>query len=296
MKKITFLLLLMLVTSSAWALPFVTTPSPSTYPIHWYKLKINGMYLFTTPYDEWAVEANSTCEDTDDYMWCFVEFASGKIAVYNKGREKYMEDCFYLTPNTSASYINLVEAGSGNNFYIYYMLNSTQKMYLDYDYENGQSSWSYKVHAFTVEGEIIEDPELTDVPKITVEPSSDYYVIRATGNGEVKLYVDGVRVGNPYTHGRPLYVYNKIIIKATAKEAGKLENSATMSAILAPRGKPEAKVGDINFDGFVNTGDVSELYKAILFGATDAICDLNDDGSVNTGDVSTLYKFIIGNN
>ena len=55
-------------------------------------------------------------------------------------------------------------------------------------------------------------------------------------------------------------------------------------------------IGDVDSDEAVNTGDVSELYKAILFGATDAICDLNDDGSVNTGDVSTLYKLIIGNN
>ena len=296
MKKITILLLLMLATASAWALPFVTTPSPSTYPIHWYKLKINGMYLFASPDGEWRVEASSTSENTDDYMWCFVEFESGKIAVYNKGQEKYMEDCFYLSTVTATTYINLVEAGSGNSFYIYYMQNRTQKMYLDYDYDNGLSAWSYKVHAFTVESEIIEDPELTDAPEIFVEPYNDYYVIRATGKGEVKLYVDDMRVSNAYSHGRPQYFYTKIIIKATAKEAGKLENSTTMSAILAPRGKPEAEVGDINFDGYVNTGDVSELYKAILFGATDAICDLNDDGSVNTGDVSTLYKFIIGNN
>ena len=52
--------------------------------------------------------------------------------------------------------------------------------------------------------------------------------------------------------------------------------------------------GDLNDDGFVNTGDVSVLYQAILSGSTDALYDLNGDGNVNTGDVSTLYSLIIG--
>ena len=53
--------------------------------------------------------------------------------------------------------------------------------------------------------------------------------------------------------------------------------------------------GDLNGDGFVNTGDVSELYKAILAGYTDAMYDVNGDGSINTGDVSAIYKIILGN-
>lgn len=56
---------------------------------------------------------------------------------------------------------------------------------------------------------------------------------------------------------------------------------------------PEIR-GDINGDGQVNTGDVSELYKALLSGSTDSKYDLNGDGSVNTGDVSALYKIILG--
>lgn len=56
---------------------------------------------------------------------------------------------------------------------------------------------------------------------------------------------------------------------------------------------PEIR-GDINGDGQVNTGDVSELYRALLSGSTDSKYDLNGDGSVNTGDVSALYKIILG--
>ena len=49
MKKILFLLALLLATVTAHALPFVTTPSTSTYPIHWYQLKINDKYVYYDP-------------------------------------------------------------------------------------------------------------------------------------------------------------------------------------------------------------------------------------------------------
>ncbi len=53
--------------------------------------------------------------------------------------------------------------------------------------------------------------------------------------------------------------------------------------------------GDLNGDGQVNTGDVSELYRAILNGLIDSKYDINGDGSVNTGDVSALYSILLGN-
>ena len=53
--------------------------------------------------------------------------------------------------------------------------------------------------------------------------------------------------------------------------------------------------GDVNFDGAINTGDVSSIYRFILIGEGNAaLCDLNGDGEVNTGDVSKLYKIILG--
>ena len=53
--------------------------------------------------------------------------------------------------------------------------------------------------------------------------------------------------------------------------------------------------GDLNGDGQVNAGDVSDFYTALLAGSTDSQYDLNGDGSVNTGDVSILYKIILDN-
>lgn len=52
--------------------------------------------------------------------------------------------------------------------------------------------------------------------------------------------------------------------------------------------------GDINNDGYVNSGDVSALYELILSGQYDPFADLNDDGQVNAGDISALYSIILG--
>ena len=56
----------------------------------------------------------------------------------------------------------------------------------------------------------------------------------------------------------------------------------------------EVLEGDLNGDGNVNAGDVSELYSAILRGAGDTTYDLNGDGNVNAGDISSLYSIILG--
>ena len=67
------------------------------------------------------------------------------------------------------------------------------------------------------------------------------------------------------------------------------------SYTLTDIGKP-AITGDVNNDGNVNTGDVSELYKIILGSdLTNADrADINGDNEINTGDVSALYRIIIG--
>ncbi len=61
--------------------------------------------------------------------------------------------------------------------------------------------------------------------------------------------------------------------------------------------EPYPLQGDLNFDTYVNTADISVLYNAIL--STDnppARYDLNGDGAVNAGDISTLYQLILINN
>lgn len=51
--------------------------------------------------------------------------------------------------------------------------------------------------------------------------------------------------------------------------------------------------GDLNNDGIVNTGDLSELYTWILRGGGNNAYDLNEDKAVNAGDVSSLYTVIL---
>ena len=42
MKKLLLIASMLMVAFAAQALPFVTTPSSTTLPIHWYQLIING--------------------------------------------------------------------------------------------------------------------------------------------------------------------------------------------------------------------------------------------------------------
>ncbi len=51
--------------------------------------------------------------------------------------------------------------------------------------------------------------------------------------------------------------------------------------------------GDLNGDGIVNAGDISEQYSAILRGDSDPAFDVNGDGSINAGDISEIYRVIL---
>jgi hypothetical protein len=53
-------------------------------------------------------------------------------------------------------------------------------------------------------------------PSIVVTPGDNVYTIEATGSGEVELYVDGVKVSNPYEITRPEYGEADITVVAKA--------------------------------------------------------------------------------
>lgn len=76
-----------------------------------------------------------------------------------------------------------------------------------------------------------------------------------------------------------------------------LDNAGTDYEVLfVVAGAHYVPTGDVNNDGHINIGDVSEVYKVIL--GVDmthaAAADVNDDGVVNTGDISSLYLIILG--
>lgn len=53
---------------------------------------------------------------------------------------------------------------------------------------------------------------------------------------------------------------------------------------------------DIDFDGSINVGDISQIYNIMLSGTfeIEEMGDINNDGVVNVGDVSKLYEIILG--
>ena len=65
--------------------------------------------------------------------------------------------------------------------------------------------------------------------------------------------------------------------------------------VITPGSAPTRERGDVNGDGFVNAGDVTELYSIVLGISTEnqAYADINGDGSINAGDISELYAIII---
>lgn len=73
----------------------------------------------------------------------------------------------------------------------------------------------------------------TPMPEIEVEEHSNYYLITATGNGEVLLYIDGEPVNNPYY----LYFGNEeqlVHITATAREGQKAISETASRDLYVP--------------------------------------------------------------
>lgn len=75
--------------------------------------------------------------------------------------------------------------------------------------------------------------EVTETPTITVTEGNTEYTIEATGDGEVKLYIDGVEVTNPIAIQRTSQS-QEITITATAEEEGKVISETAEEEITIP--------------------------------------------------------------
>ncbi|MBP5688047.1 MAG: hypothetical protein J6X22_05315 [Muribaculaceae bacterium] len=136
MKKFLLIALLLMVAFAAQALPFVTTPSPTTFPIHWYQLKINGKYVYYDPaagiYDQ--IKISPTASSEDNFLWCFVQTTSDKIVIYNRAAKQYMEMDQFVTPDINSSYICYVVDRGIDGFYISYYDAGDNRNYYLYEY------------------------------------------------------------------------------------------------------------------------------------------------------------------
>lgn len=235
MKKFLSLLAVLL-PIMAQALPFVTTTSPDTYPIHWYMLKTNGLFVYCTS-DSWdALAVSSSASTSDDYLWCFISLPSDTIVIYNKAQKGYMKGGDGLTWDTDNHFINFVEEGSGNNFYICYK-DLTQEWYLDYDEYYGFASSGIKAHAFTAIEALVEERPTTDPPTFDYELFDSHCVVTAIGNGEVHLYTNGNEVDNPYTVYRTKDDQH-VSFTATAQEQGKEMSESSITFTIPKLEKP----------------------------------------------------------
>lgn len=77
------------------------------------------------------------------------------------------------------------------------------------------------------------DWPVTPTPDITTETTDDAVIVTAVGNGEVKLYQDGIEVENPCVVPRT-YVNQTILFGATAREDGKLMSDMMRENVSIP--------------------------------------------------------------
>ena len=136
MKKILLIVSLLMVAFAVRALPFVTTPSPTTLPIHWYQLMINGKYVYFDPnagvFDQ--IKLTPTASTEDNFLWCFVQVSLDKIVIYNRAAHGYFEEDQFVTSDINSSYIcHVVERAAGGFFIRYYHTGDGRYYYL-YEY------------------------------------------------------------------------------------------------------------------------------------------------------------------
>ena len=168
MKKLLLIASMLMVAFAAQALPFVTTPSSTTLPIHWYQLIINGKYVYFDPnagiFDQ--VKLTPTASTEDNYLWCFVQASTDKIVIYNRAAHGYLEEAQFVTSDINSSYLCHVVERAAGGFFIRYYHNGDGRYYYLYEYiGDGQDFLSsasaalstsiFNVNEVFVEGDIV---------------------------------------------------------------------------------------------------------------------------------------------
>ncbi len=117
----------------------------------------------------------------------------------------------------------------------------------DYEFDlwciNGSLYGNNPILRVTIDGDMViealfkpveEEMEVTAAPTIQTVVSLDEVIITAVGDGEVLLYIDGVKVDNPVSIAREGQDIT-IIITATAREEGKLISETTTLEFVVPK-------------------------------------------------------------
>ena len=155
--------------------PIVTTPSPTTLPIHWYQLKVNDKYVYYDPEGDifHQIKLTTTPSTENNFLWCFVEASSDKTVIYNRDAKKYINSDYGLTNDINYSYICYIEMASGNNFYIKYYHSGDNRIYYLVEYEGELVSVDKIASTFNAI-EILVEEETVPVTDVTLTPYNVY--------------------------------------------------------------------------------------------------------------------------
>ncbi|MBR5102614.1 MAG: hypothetical protein IK092_05775 [Muribaculaceae bacterium] len=267
MRKLLLSLVMLFVAQTALALPFETTPAPNIYPIHWYKLKSNGVFLGVTSYGELETKSSAS---SDYYLWCFVEDSSGRIVIYNKGVSKYLCQGWKFSEYMTSGYNDYVKMASGNNFYVCHD-EKNKTWYLDCDeYTIGISE--YTSSTFTAIEALVEDyiesgAEIvfSHLRVFNDHCTFEYDISDHQYAAEYSFFVNGARARMPYSVQRTEEVQMiDVEAKVVFYPYRVRPISATHTYEIPALEEEDNIVGDVNRDGEVDVKDVTTLINLIL--------------------------------
>ncbi|MBR5086752.1 MAG: fibronectin type III domain-containing protein [Muribaculaceae bacterium] len=157
--------------------PFVTTPSPTTLPIHWYQLKVNNKYVYYDPEGDIddQIQLSSTASTENNFLWCFVQTSPDKILIYNRAAKKYLKQGQYLESDINNSRISYVEEKDDSGFYICYFHTGDNRKYYLYETNGGTLGSTGIGYASTFNAiEILVEEETVPVTDVTLTPYNVY--------------------------------------------------------------------------------------------------------------------------
>ena len=158
------------------ASPIVTTPSPTTLPIHWYQLKVNDKYVYYDPAGGISeqIKLTPTASSQNNFLWCFVQASPDKIVIFNRAAQKYIRMAQYFTPDINNSYISYVEEKDGLGFYIKYYYTGDNRTYYFYEYIDNEYDClasTGKMYADVFNAiEVLVEEDLLPVTETTLTP------------------------------------------------------------------------------------------------------------------------------
>lgn len=156
--------------------------------------------------------------------------------------------------------------------------------------------------ALTTHTPLYYDAYLLEFDVYNPSSASAKFTCKASADGSkwttLKLQGDATNTVSPGAKATLSYTlsYNTPMYYRINQTGGDKVNPCYIDDFRIYYNEMELLLGDVNGDGEVNTGDVSELYTVILgIRTTNAFrADINGDNRINTGDISELYGIILG--